>query len=415
MPPARLAIAPRRPGCRPARQHRGQRGDHGVARAGHVEHFARLRRHVQVPPRVNRRHALFRAGQQQARRGRARRAGLLRLGRQLRLRCSSCRPPARNSARLGVSTVAPAYASKVARPWVDQHRSCRPRGARAIMRATCDQPALAVVGQHDDVVAGSNALKSAQLVAQHVVARALLEIDPQQLLLAADHAQLDRGRDRGVVMQAAAMPLVAAAALHLRAGLVVPTTASRPLCAPSAAALRATLAAPPRRSSRCSIRTTGTGASGEMRLPRQTSNGPASRRRHHAGMRTTARPASGAAEGVSRFGGHASAYPVRSIHHVEFFGAPRRVGFPLAASRTLPIELARLETAMAALVTRQLLRIAVHQVLAPWTGRTRSPARRIHQARFEHLVQAQQGRGAAQFVTHQFVGSVHAVEFDARP
>ncbi len=45
-----------------------------------------------------------------------------------------------------------------------------------------------------------------------------------------------------------------------------PTTPSRPACAPSAAALRATLAAPPRRASRFSMRTMGTGASGEMRL-----------------------------------------------------------------------------------------------------------------------------------------------------
>ena len=45
-----------------------------------------------------------------------------------------------------------------------------------------------------------------------------------------------------------------------------PTTPSKLVFAPSAAALRATLAAPPRRSSRFSMRTMGTGASGEIRL-----------------------------------------------------------------------------------------------------------------------------------------------------
>jgi len=53
----------------------------------------------------------------------------------------------------------------------------------------------------------------------------------------------------------------------------------------------------------------------------------------------------------------------RSIHYVKFFSAARRVGFPAIAARTLPIKLARLEAAMAALIARQLLRISMHQML----------------------------------------------------
>jgi hypothetical protein len=51
----------------------------------------------------------------------------------------------------------------------------------------------------------------------------------------------------------------------LRAGSSSPTTVSRVACAPSIFTLSATLAAPPSRSSSRFTRTTGTGASGEMR------------------------------------------------------------------------------------------------------------------------------------------------------
>ncbi|SST07126.1 Uncharacterised protein [Acinetobacter baumannii] len=59
------------------------------------------------------------------------------------------------------------------------------------------------------------------------------------------------------------------AALRLLARLSAassrPVTPTSKACAPSAAMFSATLAAPPGRSSCCSTRTTGTGASGEMR------------------------------------------------------------------------------------------------------------------------------------------------------
>src|SRR3989304_9135063 len=55
--------------------------------------------------------------------------------------------------------------------------------------------------------------------------------------------------------------------------------------------------------------------------------------------------------------------PWPSRGQIKFFAAPRRIGFPAAAGRTVPIELARLEAAILTAVTRDALRVAVHQVL----------------------------------------------------
>jgi hypothetical protein len=85
------------------------------------------------------------------------------------------------------------------------------------------------------------------------------------LLLAANHAQLDRGADRRIDMQA---DIDAARSPASAAGSARPRRRRRPTAAtraPSAATLRATLAAPPGRSSLRPTLTTGTGASGEMR------------------------------------------------------------------------------------------------------------------------------------------------------
>jgi hypothetical protein len=105
------------------------------------------------------------------------------------------------------------------------------------------------------------------------------KIDAQQLLLPADHAQLDGGADRGILMQADIDPARRQQRCRLRPASSSPTTDSSATRAPSAAQLRATLAAPPGRSSLRSTLTTGTGASGEMRERRRTSSDPASRRR----------------------------------------------------------------------------------------------------------------------------------------
>src|SRR5258708_39805758 len=46
-----------------------------------------------------------------------------------------------------------------------------------------------------------------------------------------------------------------------------------------------------------------------------------------------------------------------------FLGAPRRIGFPAIAPRTMPVELARLKTATLATVKRQAAGMLMHQIL----------------------------------------------------
>src|SRR6266581_1282067 len=76
-----------------------------------------------------------------------------------------------------------------------------------------------------------------------------------------------------------------------------------------------------------------------------------------------------------------------SWRQLEFLVAPRRIGFPAAAGRTVPVELPCLESAVLAMVARQALRMAVYeiadelQIVAPFGGRDQ-------QLRFEQLVQA---------------------------
>src|ERR1700693_4306112 len=95
--------------------------------------------------------------------------------------------------------------------------------------------------------------------------------------------------------------------------------------------------------------------------------------------------------------------PQASWRQLEFLIAPRRIGFPAAAGRTVPVELPCLESAVLAMVARQSLRMAVYeiadkfQIVAPFGGR--HPELRV-----EELVQAEQGLVAAQFVLHQLVG-----------
>ncbi len=69
----------------------------------------------------------------------------------------------------------------------------------------------------------------------------------------------------GSLPSSVAMPSRSSSARILRAGSSSPTTVSSVVRAPSARTLTATLPAPPRHSSSRLKRTTGTGASGEMR------------------------------------------------------------------------------------------------------------------------------------------------------
>src|SRR5712691_8160313 len=102
-----------------------------------------------------------------------------------------------------------------------------------------------------------------------------------------------------------------------------------------------------------------------------------------------------------------------SWRQLEFLVAPRRIGFPAATGRTVPIELPCFESAVLAMVARQALRMAVYeiadklQIVAPFGGRDQ-------ELRFEQLVQAEQGLVAAQFVLHQLVCGLGAFGVQCR-
>ena len=64
------------------------------------------------------------------------------------------------------------------------------------------EPALAVIGQHQHIAAGQQRFEIRQLVRQYLMAGQGLEIDAQQLLLPADHAQLHRGGNARILEQA---------------------------------------------------------------------------------------------------------------------------------------------------------------------------------------------------------------------
>src|SRR6185503_5492370 len=64
------------------------------------------------------------------------------------------------------------------------------------------QPALAVVGKDDHVALGQRAAEVLELGREHLARRRLFEVDAQELLAAADDAQLLRGGQAAVVVQA---------------------------------------------------------------------------------------------------------------------------------------------------------------------------------------------------------------------
>src|SRR4051812_28194552 len=89
---------------------------------------------------------------------------------------------------------------------------------------------------------------------------------------------------------------------------------------------------------------------------------------------------------------------------IEFFGAARRIGLPATAGWAAPVELARLEAAGFAAVTRKAPGMPVHQVahqleVPALVGRACSDDLRL-----EPAVQAEERRIAPQLVTHQLVG-----------
>ena len=127
----------------------------------------------------------------------------LRLGRHVAPRRASGRRPARNSARLGVIIVAPRY-SVQSSPLGSTSTGLPAARAPLDHRRDVREPALAVIGEHDHVGVGAAARsKSASLPASTSCDGAVSKSMRKQLLLAADDAQLDRGRQRGVAMKRA--------------------------------------------------------------------------------------------------------------------------------------------------------------------------------------------------------------------
>src|SRR5207302_481388 len=102
-----------------------------------------------------------------------------------------------------------------------------------------------------------------------------------------------------------------------------------------------------------------------------------------------------------------------SGRQLELFAPLRRIGFPAAARRTMPVELPRLEPAVLAAVARQPPRMAVYEIaheleiVAPLDGRD-------HQLSFEQLVQPEQRLVTPQLVLHQLVGRFGAFRVERR-
>ena len=169
-----------------------------VSPAGNVEHFAGLRGLMMDFLIGKERHALFAARHQQRFEAKFT-AQLLRLGGEF----SFGRPATddfpqfrairRDHGRAGVPGV-------VVPLGIDQHRLVAGAGDGDHL-GDVGQAALAIIREDDHIGLRHPLLEVGQLGLQDFVRRRRLEVDAQQLLLAADDAQLDRGVDVAVDMQ----------------------------------------------------------------------------------------------------------------------------------------------------------------------------------------------------------------------
>ena len=165
-------------------EQRAERRDDGVARARDVVDLARDRRNVVGAVRRVQAHPLLRARDEQRRRRRA----------AARSACafaviSRVVAPAPDDlpelAAIGRDHRRAAIPVPVVALRIDQHRLSR--GARALdHRRDVREPALAVVGQDHEIGVREQPVEVGELGREHLVRRRGLEIDAQQLLLAAD-------------------------------------------------------------------------------------------------------------------------------------------------------------------------------------------------------------------------------------
>ena len=180
-------------------EQRAERGDDGVAGAGDVVDLARDRRNVVGAVRRVEAHPLLRARDEQRRRRRAAARSACAFA---VISASSRQRPTTlpELAAIGRDHRRAAILVPVVALRIDEHRLSR--GARALdHRRDVREPALAVIGEDQEIGVGEQPVEVGELGREHLVRRRGLEIDAQQLLLAADDAQLDRRGQRRVAME----------------------------------------------------------------------------------------------------------------------------------------------------------------------------------------------------------------------
>src|SRR4029079_9594917 len=160
----------------------------------------------------------------------------------------------------------------------------------------------------------------------------------------------------------------------------------------------------------CSDSTTAGPAATKSSLPTLT--------RQSAGSRRGAIASAPAASGTSR--ATMTRFLLSNLHPCEVLagafelgGTPRRERLPSTAGGALPVELARLESAVSAQVDRQRLRVGVHEVLhelqvLPPLGR------RAHELRVDEPIEAHERGIAADLVALEAPGRIIAFMLGGR-
>lgn len=128
------------------------------------------------------------------------------------------------------------------------------------------ETALAVIGKNHGVMRRDFPTESVQVRKQNFLLRHTLEVSPQHLLLPGDDSQLHGRFQLRVEVEERPDRRVMQERLEVLSGFIVSKHREERNTGSHGGDVTATFAAPPRRSSRRVMRTTGTGASGEMRF-----------------------------------------------------------------------------------------------------------------------------------------------------
>src|SRR5262245_27549208 len=102
-----------------------------------------------------------------------------------------------------------------------------------------------------------------------------------------------------------------------------------------------------------------------------------------------------------------------SRRKIELLGPPRRISLPGEARRALPVELARAEPAVVALVAREPPRLPLHEV-AHQLEIVATLGRRGEELRLEQPVEAEERGVAPQLVADERVGGLRALRVERR-